>query len=82
MHTAAPDWTIQNVPAKLEDALGIRGGLGVQVTGTGKVTATMDSASASVTMNVGDVHIIANRAAVRALELESQVDGPSSRCTA
>ena len=55
------------------DALGIRGGLGVEVTGTGKVTATIDSASASVTMNVGDVHIIANRAAVGALELESQV---------
>ena len=55
------------------DALGVRGGLDVHVTGTGKVTATIDSASASVNMNVGDVHIIANRAAVGALELESGV---------
>ena len=55
------------------DALGIRGGLNVDITGTGKVTATIDSASASVTMNVGDVNITANRAAVRALELESKV---------
>ena len=55
------------------DASGIRGGLNVRVTGTGKVTATVDSAPASVTMNVGDVHVIANHAAVGALELESEV---------
>ena len=55
------------------DASGIRGGLDVRVTGTGKVTATVDSASASVTMNVGDVHVVATRAAVGVLELESGV---------
>ena len=55
------------------DASGIRGGLDVRVTGTGKVTASIDSASASVTMNVGDVHVVANRAAVGALQLESGV---------
>lgn len=55
------------------DASGIRGGLNVRVTGTGKVTASVDSAPASVTMNVGDVHVVANRAAVGALEVESDV---------
>jgi hypothetical protein len=55
------------------DALGIRGGLDVHVSGTGKVTATVDSTSALVSMNVGDVHIVANHAAVGALELESKV---------
>jgi hypothetical protein len=55
------------------DASGIRGGLNVRVTGTGKVIASVDSAPASVTMNVGDVHVVANRAAVGALELGSDV---------
>jgi hypothetical protein len=55
------------------DASGIRGGLNVRVTGTGKVTASVDSAPASVTMNVGDVHVVANRAAVGALEVASDV---------
>jgi hypothetical protein len=55
------------------DASGIRGGLDVQVTGTGKVTASVDSAPASVSMNVGDVHVVANRVAVGVLELQSNV---------
>jgi hypothetical protein len=55
------------------DASGIRGGLNVRVTGTGKVTASVDSAPASVTMNVGDVHVVANRTAVGALEVGSDV---------
>ena len=55
------------------DASGIHGGLDVRVTGTGKITASIDSASASVSMNVGDVNVVANRAAVGALQLESGV---------
>jgi hypothetical protein len=55
------------------DASGIRGGLSATVSGTGKVTASVDSAPASVTMNVGDVHVVANRAAVGELLVESDV---------
>ena len=55
------------------DVSGIRGGLTANVSGTGKVTASVDSAPASVTMGVGDVHVVANRTTVGELELESEV---------
>lgn len=75
-------WNV-SVPARLfvtleftnadVDASGIRGGLNASISGTGKVTASVDSAPASVTMNVGDVHVTVNRAAVGELVLESDV---------
>jgi hypothetical protein len=43
------------------------------VRGTGRVTASVDSAPASVTMGVGDVHVVARRVAVGALLAESSV---------
>ena len=55
------------------DASGIGGGLTVRVSGTGRVTATVDSAPATVTMGVGDVHVVARRAAVGELFVESEV---------
>ncbi len=55
------------------DVSGIRGGLSASISGTGKVTASVDSGPASVTMGVGDVHVIANRASVGDLVLESEV---------
>ena len=55
------------------DASGIRGGLNARVSGTGRVTASVDSAPAFVTMGVGDVHVVATGAAVGELSLESHV---------
>lgn len=55
------------------DASGIRGGLSARVSGTGRVTASVDSASVSITMGVGDVHVVATHAAVGNLMLESDV---------
>jgi hypothetical protein len=47
--------------------------LNANISGTGKVTAIVDSAPASVTMNVGDVRVTVNRAAVGEVVLESDV---------
>jgi len=75
-------WNV-SVPARLFVALeftnadvdlsGIRGGVIASVSGTGNVTASVDSAPASVTMGVGDVRVVATRTAVGELVLKSEV---------